>query len=66
MEPFVERMVYEQQDLAEKLTKLRNFINNTTTYAKLDEVKQGLLVIQLEAMQTYYNTLGLRLALEDK
>jgi hypothetical protein len=58
--PHQQRVVAERLDLAEKLTKLHEFIN-TPTYTALPDDEQGRLVLQLDAMRGYCDILNQRI-----
>lgn len=64
MQPHVERMVTEREELSEKVTKLEEFILHNPVYGNLPECKQVLLQKQFEAMVTYEEILTERISLE--
>ncbi len=64
MQPHVERMIAEREELSDKVTKLEEFILHNSFYAGLPECKQILLQKQFEAMVTYEEILTERISLE--
>ena len=60
MQPHQERVVAEQNELGEKLNKLKAFIVNPI-FKTLPEAEQKLLNRQYDAMLEYYNILGERI-----
>lgn len=64
MSDFLERLKIEDQELAEKAAKLKNFINDKEgPYSKLDDVNKYLLRKQLHIMMQYLTVLMLRIDL---
>jgi len=61
-EDFVVRMEEEQAALKEKLLKLHTFIE-TEKFRTLDSYQKQLLIRQYEAMTIYFETLTVRLSL---
>ena len=59
---FKERLIKEQEELNDKITKLYEF-GSTEKFKEIDPVHKQLLVIQSGAMITYNETLKLRLGL---
>ena len=59
---FKERLIKEQEELNDKITKLYEF-GSTEKFKELDPIHQQLLVIQSGSMATYNETLKLRLGL---
>jgi len=57
---FIERIREENRELSEKMLKLKDFMH-TDLYVSLPAVEQGLLMVQLEAMEMYQETLARRL-----
>ena len=53
---FIERMRIENKELGEKRAKLSDFMH-TIAFSNLPAVEQGLLMVQLEAMKMYQETL---------
>lgn len=51
--PHEERIVIEQEDLFDKIVKLREFIINKSLFNKLPYDEQGRLKIQLFIMEQY-------------
>ena len=62
MDAFKVRLVNEQFDLQEKISKLRSFIESEN-FNKIDDSQQKLLMDQLDAMERYNNILVERLSL---
>lgn len=62
MQEHQQRVVEEKIVLDDKISKLSDFMH-TDIYAGLDSVNQGLLMMQLEQMQSYSNTLERRIEL---
>lgn len=62
MEDFKTRLVQEQKELEEKLTKLNTF-NEGEKVKELDSVQRTLLIIQAGAMYTYNECLKARIAI---
>lgn len=60
MGTFLERLVQEQKELNEKLTKLRDFIG-TENFLKLKEADQLLLKMQYKYMDQYNDILCIRI-----
>ncbi len=56
MEDHEKRVVVEMDELNEKVSKLTEFMHGDI-YAGMPAVDQGLLMVQLEAMKMYLNTL---------
>ena len=61
MEDFKTRLIAEQKELEEKLTKLNTF-NEGEKVKELDSVQRTLLLIQAGAMYTYNECLKGRIA----
>ena len=62
MDAFKVRLVNEQFDLQEKISKLKPFIESEN-FNKIDDSHQKLLMGQLDAMERYNNILVERLSL---
>ena len=62
MEDFKTRLVQEQKELEEKLTKLNTF-NEGEKVKELDSVQRTLLIIQAGAMYTYNECLKARISI---
>ncbi|KGA24913.1 hypothetical protein AO825_08295 [Pectobacterium brasiliense] len=62
MQPHQQRVVDEQTDLEDKITKLNSFIAQSPIFAGLDATQQGLLMAQVGAMSSYLEILNLRIA----
>lgn len=62
LKPHEERVVQEKADLDEKLVKLRAFLGDEQKFAAIPAEDQWLLRMQLDAMDQYSRTLGLRIA----
>ncbi len=52
----------ERDDLDEKMARLSDYMNSDS-YAKLPAVEQGLLMVQITAMQNYSSVLFRRIEL---
>ena len=63
MKGYIERMMKEEAELAEKINKLSVFIDNGCNGEKLELFKHGLLVAQLHSMITYDRILLQRITL---
>jgi len=57
-----QRVIDEQTELQDKITKLVDFINLSPVFAELDSKQQKLLQAQLGAMEAYVAILNLRVA----
>ena len=62
MEDYQRRVVDEKNELDEKLKALRDFMHGDI-YASLDAIDQGLLMVQLVAMDNYSDVLARRIEL---
>ena len=62
MEDFKTRLIAEQKELEEKLTKLNTF-NEGEKVKELDYVQRTLLIIQAGAMYTYNECLKARISI---
>jgi len=62
MEDFKTRLIAEQKELEEKLTKLNTF-NEGEKVKELDSVQRTLLLIQAGAMYTYNECLKARISI---
>lgn len=62
MQPHQQRVVTELNDLAVKTVALIDFVHGGV-YAALPAVEQGLLMVQLVAMQNYESALTRRIEL---
>jgi len=62
MQPHQQRVVDELNELADKSTKLADFIKSSSIFPGLDNAQQGLLKAQLGAMQAYSEILALRIS----
>lgn len=60
MEPHVVRMMIEQEQLMEKITKIESVINSAL-WEKFDAQSKALLSIQFKAMLTYLECLEQRI-----
>lgn len=60
MEPHVVRMMIEQEQLIEKITKIESVINSAL-WEKFDAQSKALLSIQFKAMLTYLECLEQRI-----
>lgn len=63
---FIERLMDERSELAERIEKLKLFITTNAGYKSLTYDHQNLLEDQLEAMETYESVLIQRLTLLNK
>lgn len=63
--PYVERMIQERNELADKIGKLAVFINENPLFRNLAPAKKELLRQQYQQMWEYNKTLTARIALED-
>jgi len=61
MSDFKTRLVEEQAELSEKLTKLNEF-NQSDKVNEIDQVQKDLLLIQAGAMYAYLECLNARIA----
>lgn len=61
MQPHEERVVTEQKDLADKLTKLREFITSSQIFKGLAIDEQARLKAQEFHMSMYWRVLGDRI-----
>lgn len=61
MSTFLERMIQEKADLAEKVSKLDDFIENNPKFYELSNINRILLVNQYNAMELYLYTLDSRI-----
>ena len=59
MEEFLIRVITEQNELSDKLTKLNKFIE-TEKFKSLDDENQRLLKMQSSAMSIYNDVLNMR------
>lgn len=64
-EPYVQRMVEEQNELKDRLEKLNTFLKSKK-FSELDDYNKSLLIRQREAMAVYFETLSARVALNKK
>jgi len=62
MQPHQQRVIDEKKELDEKREKLIEFMHGDV-YATLDAIDQGLLMVQLVAMNNYSEVLGRRIDL---
>ena len=62
MEDYQQRVIEEKKELDEKISKLKDF-GNTLNFTQLATVEQGLLRLQLVAMNNYSDVLGQRIDL---
>lgn len=60
MEPHEKRVEKERKELSVKMDALVEFMHGDV-YASLRATEQGLLMVQLEAMKMYHNTLKRRI-----
>ena len=60
MQPHQQRAVDEKTELDKKVIALIDFMH-TDTFASLEAVEQGLLMVQQVAMQNYAETLARRI-----
>lgn len=62
MKDYQDRVVQEQSDLVIKIDALVGFMHSKS-YGNLDSPNQGLLMVQLQAMENYDRTLSRRIEL---
>lgn len=62
MSDFISRLYDEKNQLEERYTKLKSFLF-TDAFNKIDVRQQGLLQIQVSAMETYLKVLSERIVL---
>lgn len=60
-ESFLDRMVKEKADLAEKVSKLKDFIENNSKFDELTNINRILLINQFNAMELYLYALDSRI-----
>jgi|GEM_PF-2027229 len=60
MSTFIERLLQEETELNEKISKLEKFAESEG-WNTIDREQRGLLLIQLKAMRTYAEILNIRL-----
>lgn len=65
MEDFLIRIISEQNELLDKLTKLNNFISSEK-FKSIDDENQRLLKMQSNAMSIYNDVLNMRFDLLTK
>lgn len=61
MEPHVERMLNEQMELCEKITKLGEFITKNPIFDKLSKDEKYDMMLQFNAMTMYRDILQNRI-----
>lgn len=61
VEPHVQRMQEEADELRERMSKLSIFIDGANAFQRLDPEDQLLLRLQLSSMHTYESVLTARL-----
>lgn len=61
-QPYQQRVIDEQSDLEEKITKLSKFIGTDYACSELDTFDLKLLSLQLSAMDKYNDILKLRIS----
>ena len=64
MEAFQERMLFEYNELTERIEKLLNFMNTDMFKQKLSEEERNLMFEQLNGMSIYSKALRQRLKLQ--
>ena len=64
MEAFQERMLFEYNELTERIEKLINFMNTDMFKQKLSEEERNLMFEQLNGMSIYSKALRQRLKLQ--
>ena len=65
MENFIVRLFDEKNELHERYVKLKSFLF-TEQFDSIDPIQQGLLQIQVSAMETYLKCLNERIVLLSK
>ena len=63
MEDFKKRLVEEDAELNEKMTKLKNFIGSDE-FSKIDDKQKPLLKLQLAVMNAYKRCLEQRISIK--
>lgn len=63
---YIDRMREEEEQLSERITKLKYFIHLNNSYHDLTAQKKDLLQGQLHAMELYYLFLSKRLSIEEQ
>ena len=61
MEPHVERMLHEQEELTDKLIKLGSFITENPIFDTLSNDEQSDMYLQLQTMSMYNTILTRRI-----
>jgi len=61
MNPYVERMKTEQEELVERMGKLDDFMSNNPLFDDMDPIDQRLMQQQLREMIAYLLTLTKRI-----
>lgn len=62
MQPHQQRVVEEKTKLDDSISKLISFMH-ADIYATMSPIEQGLLMVQLVAMENYSDALGRRIEL---
>ena len=61
MEPHVERMLKEQEELTDRMIKLGNFISENPIFDTLSKDEQSDMYLQLQSMSMYNTILSRRI-----
>ena len=66
MKEYQQRVIEEKKELDEKIVKLKDFMHSDDSsdskcFKDLDSVNQGLMMVQLVAMENYSNALARRI-----
>lgn len=61
MEPYVQRLIEEHQQVKDRWIKLRDFIEHNGNFSSLPEVQQALMMRQKVLMEEYVSILEERL-----
>ncbi len=65
MEPHIEKLKIEREDLDQKIEKLESFISNNQKFNELDYIDKELMSNQLEYMMHYSDVLSERISREN-
>jgi hypothetical protein len=61
MSTFLERLIEEEEELSIKVGKLKDFIEGSSLYRKLEDIQKVLLCTQFHTMTMYLNILNERI-----
>jgi len=62
MDSWIDRLINEKRELADKIEKLSQFIFSNKSFTELTQFEQLLLEVQLQAMRRYLHYLERRIA----